>query len=160
MSKLDELETRAEKCRVTLYEKYKSLNELWEKAEEQLTKYHLPRAVGHEYFTECDEQYRDAPVAGHCIGVQKIKNEWRLCHGVYSYNSPDQEANWKPIVECSATLRTQLVKHLPALREAIVTSAEQFVPVVDNAISALERFLYLGSVSELLAERHKLNGKK
>ena len=93
---------------------------------------------------------------------RKVKGEWRICHGSYPYDSPIQETDWKPITECSASVRVTAVEHLPALHELVIESAEDFVETVNKAIKNLRRSVSLMSSEDLqkaLAERAKLNGQ-
>lgn len=155
------LEARAKNARQSLFQRYDQLNALWEKAEEQITKFHIPRPVCYEYEALCAFQYgEEEPYEGCCLGVQKVKGKWRICHGTYYYCAPpgDDEPDWKPIIECSAEVRASAVEHLEGLREKVVESAEKFVPVVEEAIEKLRRFVK-DDVKELLAERAKLNGR-
>ena len=72
----------------------------------------------------------------------------------------DEFSGWTPITECSVETRVEAAKHLAELREAIVKSAEDFVPVVDGAIEELKKALSVPDehLMALLAERTKLNG--
>jgi hypothetical protein len=149
------LDQRAQKAREELFKRYDALNTLWLKAEEGITKLHIPHAV--------EVVYGDYP-DGHpceCLSIVKIKGKWRICQGSYSHGSyPEGPDDWTPIVECSAAIRVEAVKHLPKLREAIVVAAEKFIPRVNQAIATLERALAADNdMAALLAERAKLNGR-
>lgn len=154
------IEQRAEKVRTDLFTRYDHLNALWQKAEEQLAKMHIPLPVEHKYGEYC-EDWRDAStVIYECLGMQKFAGKWRICYGRYHLLSEDTPDEWTPICECSARVRVRAAKHIPGLREAIVKSAEAFVPTVDEAIQALSESLDQPTdIQKLLAERAKLNGQ-
>jgi hypothetical protein len=153
------LNQRAEKARKELFSRYDQLNALWEEAEERLTRYHVPCPVQHIYHHSRGLQSDDGPECV-CLGLQKIKGKWRICYGEYfSCNQPDAE--WQPITECSAEIRVEAARYLPGLENAVVESAEKFIPRVDSAIQALAEALGKpGNLAGLLAERAKLNGKE
>lgn len=125
------LDHRAHQAREQLFERYDQLNALWQKAEEQFRKNHIPRPVVYEFPRDPDLTVADE--LHEYLSLQKIKGEWHICHGGLLEYSPE-DLDWKPITECSAELRVEMVKHLPGLRQAAVESAEQFVPAVDAAI--------------------------
>jgi hypothetical protein len=154
------LDSRAEKARTALFERYDQLNALWDTAEKQITKFHIPRPVCYEYDSLChfDPQFGEEPYGGICLGVQKVKGEWRICHGYYHYNDPNDDHDWKPISECSAEIRVSAVDHIAELRQRVVETAEKFIPLVDTAIETLRSFVDT-DIKGLLAERAKLNGR-
>jgi len=155
------LDQRAEKARKELFARYDQLNALWEKAEERLTRYHVPIPV-QSTLIYYDEQYNPDPDTGalcFCLGLQKIKGKWRICYGEY-YSMQQHDADWRPITECSAEIRVDAVRQLPRLEMAVVESAEKFIPSVDSAIQALTEALGKpDNIEDLLAERANLNGK-
>jgi hypothetical protein len=153
------LDQRAQNVRTQLFDRYDQLNALWQKAEERLTKNHIPRPVEHIY-SEFDlvEGDPNAGIGWHCLGLQKIKGKWRICHGTYCYSQSGPD-DWTPIVDCAAPIRVRTTKYLLDLEEAAMKSAETFVPVVDEAIKTLAKVLgHSDNLAELLAERAKLNG--
>jgi hypothetical protein len=154
------LEVRAEKARKELFARYDRLNALWLEAEERLTKYHIPRPVKHEYCEYLlDEGDPNSGSMWDCLGLQKVKGKWRICHGSYYYIEPGP-SNWTPIVDCSAEVRVWAAKHLLGLEEEVVKSAEKFIPKVEDAIQALTSALgQPDQLADLLAERAKLNGR-
>lgn len=128
------LEDRAEKTRIDLFQRYDQLNALWQKAEEQLRKNHIPRAV--HYDIPIADPNPDDNEWHESLSLQKIQGEWRICHGgCWDYAPEDLE--WRPIVECSVEIRVEAVRHLPGLRQAAVESAETFIPEVESAIQQL-----------------------
>ena len=90
-----------------------------------------------------DDDRNPESLVDHCLGVQKINGKWRICHAVYCpfRGGPDYEPTWAPITDCSAEIRVRTAKYLPQLREAVVKSAETFIPKVDEAIDELRRAL-------------------
>jgi hypothetical protein len=154
------LEQRAQKVRKELFSRYDQLNALWEKAEEQLCKNHIPREVLFPFNSfDMNPGERNAQIL-QCLGLQKIKGKWRICYVEFPDRCECALEWWTPIIECSAEIRVQAAKHLSAFRKYTIEQAEAFVPEVDDAIqqlsSALDR---LDNLAELLAERAKLNGK-
>ena len=154
------LNVRAEAARETLFQRYDELNEKWLKAEEQLTELHIPRGVGYCYRSWDDgDEYEPNGYESHLsLGLQKVNGKWRICHGYYTDVSPD--TRWTPITECSAEIRVEAARYFGKLREAVVESAEKFIPKVDEAINEL----YLGLMAGLtgrdqLAPQPKANGK-
>jgi len=154
------LDQRAEIARKELFARYDQLNALWIKAEERLTKYHIPHAVEFNYCSYRID-YND-PSAGEMLdylSLQKVKGKWRICFGSCYYLGPGP-SEWTPIVDCSAEIRVNAAKYLPGLETAVVESAERFIPRVDSAIRALIHALAQpDNLAELLAERAKLNGQ-
>src|SRR5262245_7253879 len=102
------LEQRARKAREELFARYDQLNALWLKAEEQIAKYHIPHAV--EYIYAPDDHPNDPTDS--CLGVVKIKGQWRICHGYYRPAYEPFAYEWTPITECAAAIRVQVVKHI------------------------------------------------
>ena len=157
------LTERDRKVRQTLYPRYDELNALWLLAEEELTRFHIPRPVEVKYREYLDDPYDDNTVTYQCLGIQKVKGKWRICHATYpAYSDAELCGGWTPITECSVETRLQAASHLPELREAVVKSAEDFVPKVDEAIDELKNALNVPDehLRALLAERAKLNGRK
>ena len=158
------LDERAESARAALFERYDELNSLWTQAEEQLTKLHIPQGVEHIY-RSWDSDPRDPhnPCEDYYVlGIQKIKGKWRICHGCCYDSMECVVEDWTPITDSSAEIRVLAASHLPGLREAVIKSAEAFIPWVEEAITKLRNELNLctdNSLKELLAERAKLNGK-
>ncbi len=153
---------RARQVRETLYGRYDELNALWFQAEQELTKLHIPRPVECQYREYLDDLYDNNSRTCESLGVQKVKGKWRICHAVYlAYSSPEDCSGWTPITDCSVETRVEAAKHLPKLRDAVVKSAEDFVPQVDSAIDELKKALSVPDehLRALLAERAKFNGK-
>jgi len=157
------LTERARKVRETLCASYDQLNALWLRAEEELTKLHIPRPVECEYREYLEDPHDDNTLTCQCLGIQKVKGKWRICHATYpAYSDAELCGGWTPITECSVEIRVQAASHLPELREAVVKSAEDFVPKVGEAIDELKKALDVPDehLRALLAERAKLNGRK
>lgn len=153
------LTERAERARKELFCRYDELNTLWLKAEEELRKLHIPRDVERVYRSyEPDPDWPGHRDYLH-LGLRKDKGKWRICHGASSDVHPEMSIIWTLITECSAEIRVNAAQYLPGLREAVVKSAEDFIPQVDAAIGAMKKALDT-DINELLAERAKFNGKK
>jgi hypothetical protein len=157
------LSERAEKARSALFSRYDQLNDLWLQAEKELAKIHIPQDAEFCYQSHEDCGYPGERLRDY-IGVRKIKGKWRICLGFHSRGDdvPDEiHDHWTPITDCSADDRVWAVKYLPQLWEAVVESAERFIPKVDDAIDRLRKVLRLPDehLQALLAERAKMNGK-
>jgi len=159
------ISTRREESRETLFRLYDELNSLWLEAEKRLTEGHIPRSVCHVY-AECELDWRgpNRGTISYCLGLQKVKGKWRICHSSYlAWCEPEPEGNdWTAIADCSAEIRVNAAEYLPGLEEEIVKSAEGFVPMVEKAIQTLQRSLNQkpsDQIRELLDERAKLNGR-
>jgi hypothetical protein len=135
------LTDRAEAAQKALFGRYDRLNEKLKLAEGRLTSRHIPHVVGVVYRTQEDDCNNPGLAWDrYCIGLAKIKGEWRLCHGV----TDDQDQNWpdwKPLVDCSAEDRVNSAPHLAKLEAKLVEAAEKFVPKVDKALVELDKYL-------------------
>lgn len=157
------LNERAQKARKALFNRYDQLNALWERAEEELTRLHIPHPIEFVY-RHYEDDWRDPSGAqiAQCLGIQKIKGKWRICHGTYVMPHEPGPDDWTPITDCSGDVRIEAARHLLALKQAIVEAAERFIPRADAAIAALAESLGLppemSSLAELIAERARLNG--
>jgi hypothetical protein len=159
------LDQRAKQAREQLFKRYDALNALWLKAEEEITKLHIPHSVTYAYDSLDTDEFglnEGKVFFVPCLGVQKIKGKWRICVGSY-YDYPDgrdSDPEWTSIIECSAEIRVEAAEHLPGLRQKVVEEAEKFIPRVNKAIEALEKALAADNNMEaLLAERAMLNGR-
>jgi hypothetical protein len=157
---------RAEQARNALFSRYDRLNNLWLQAEKELAKFHIPRTA--EFCYQCyDDNGREGELLKEYLGVRKIKGKWRICLGSYRRRTladEDPEGvndEWTPITDCSAETRVWAVEYLPQLLEAVVKSAETFIPEVDHAIDKLRKALNGPDehLRTLLAERAKMNGR-
>jgi hypothetical protein len=153
------LDKRAQKVRRDLFDRYDQLNALWLKAEEQLKQNHIPRMSYYDF----PESPADLDSNGNrwtqSIALWKVKGEWRICYGTHPDFDPGM-LEWKPIVECSAEVRVEAVKHLRGLQKAAIDSAETFIPEVDSAIKQLSEAIGgPDTLAQLMRERANLNGK-
>ena len=155
------LSQRAEKAREALFGRYDQLNSLWMRAQEELTKLHIPRPVSYSYRSYKEDYYDPSTQVDFCLGIQKIKGKWGICHAIDHPCDGDYDPEWTPIAECSVEVRVQAAKYVPQLKEAVVKSAETFIATVDEAIGELNNALSLPDehLQALLAERAKLNGR-
>jgi len=154
------LDQRAEQARKVLFSRYDQLNDLWLRAEKELAKFHIPRAA--EFCYQCyDDHGFEGELLREYLGVRKIKGKWRICLGSFRRETADETSDqWTPITDCSAETRVWAVEYLPQLWEAVVKSAESFIPEVDEAIDKLRKALNVPDehLRALLAERAKMNG--
>jgi hypothetical protein len=158
------LEQRAQQTRDLLFPKYDTLNALWIQAEERLSRQHIPRSVCFKYGEDYNpEEEGSNPTGFHCLGLEKIKGQWRICYGWFSsYSHAWEPSEWTPIIECAAEIRVGAARHYGSFVQAVVDAAEKFVPEVDEAITALANSLGVpvnDQLRQLLAERAKLNGR-
>lgn len=132
---------RAETAQKALFGRYDQLNEKWEAAEKRLRSLHVPRPVWvciRE--TDTDPDQPGCRIEREYLGLTRYRGDWRICYDSW-YEPNDQYSGEKPITECSAELRVFAVAFLPKLHEAIVKSAEDFIPEVDKALSRLDAYL-------------------
>jgi hypothetical protein len=160
------LDHRSKKANQEIFHRYDRLNSLWTEVEKYLTRDHIPCPVEityRSYAPDEDHANHGWDCCNDLLGLQKIKGQWRVCHGFRDDRWPDADAGWTPIADCSGVVRSVCAKHVVALEKAIIESAESFIPVVDAAIAELEGFLIVPNPSELaemLTERSRLNGRK
>jgi hypothetical protein len=109
----------------------------------------VPRYVWVVY--ESDDIYPerpDSPCDCKCLGLVKVRGDWRLCLGDFVRNDcnphpadSDEPLNWKPVLDCSVEERVRTAPHIAKLREEIVVSAEHYITKVDEAVGHLSRAL-------------------
>jgi hypothetical protein len=148
------LSVRAEKAQEALFQRYDELNKLWKEAEKQLSRWHVPKPVQLDIGS-------DDPAINYFLYFGKDGGKWRIYYG-WESTINDDENEIKLIDKCSAEDRVRLAKHLPALREKVVESAEKFVQRVDRTIAKMKEELATMDkehLKSLLSERAKLNGK-
>jgi hypothetical protein len=148
------LDERAQKACEELSARYKKLDELWQQAEKEILRFHIPCGVVYEYDNHCIDAEETSDVhVSYCLGIQEVYGELRICHSSYSYwanyasEYHESEPVWTPICECSPEVRVRAVEHLPGLREKVVETAEHFIPKVDEAIIKISRVLPAASAS-------------
>ncbi len=128
---------------------YNQLNQLWADAEARLKAMQVPRYVWVVYNREeLDPENEYSPIHCECLGLVKVRGEWRLCLGQFvddefhqSPSAPHQPANWKPIADCSVEERVQAAPFVGELRAKIVDSAEHYISEVNEAIVHLSNAL-------------------
>ncbi len=145
------LKPRAEKARKELFERYDQINALWQKAEQELAKEHIPRWFSHDF--NDDGRFCES------LAMMKHRGEWRIHYAEIDLACQDM-TEYKLITDCSGEIRVRVMRELPGLRQAAVESAERFVKEADEAICQMSEDLGIpDNLAELLAERAKLNGK-
>src|SRR5688572_18852489 len=76
------LDFRAEKAQKALFEGYDQLDLLWQEAEKQLARQHVPHPVDYQfgsYQFEGDEE-SEGCIMYEWLGLQKVKGKWRICY--------------------------------------------------------------------------------
>ena len=121
-----------------LKERYPKLDEAWEAAEKEFARYHLPQEV----WLTCREKIIDDDCTLRvCLSVQRSNKTAHISVAEsWLEAEPDFVKSWR-ITQAPVCYRVELVEYLPALREAVVKSAEEFIPKVDEAIQTLGSFL-------------------
>jgi hypothetical protein len=146
---LDSLDDLNRRTAEALASRYDWLNRLWADAEARLKAMQVPRYVWivyKEQNVDPDEVYSECRCE--CLGLVRVRGEWRLCIGQWYRNEydlqpsdPDQPTDWKPVLDCSVEERVEAAPHIGKLREAVVESAEQFIVRVDDAVAHLTKAL-------------------
>ena len=140
------LDERNEEVNQALESRFSQLNSTLEAHEAKLKGMMVPKSVWHMYksYEDINEQ------AGHSagqyrfyLGMVKLRGAWRLCHASQyeDYCGPQEEVDWKPIVEASIEDRIDAAAHIEKLREAIVEAKEKLVPELERAIAGLAKSL-------------------
>lgn len=136
-----ELKERDGIIRLQLYSRYQKLDDVWKRAEESLGKYQLPKAVELTCFRDNPRNDCDAEIQ---LRVTRSKGgadiSVRRMPAVQGKPKAAGEMTWH-ITDAPVVYRVKLVEFLPALREAVVKSAEAFAPKVDEAIHTLNSSL-------------------
>ncbi len=139
--------------RTALYERYDALNALYQRWEEKLSRFHIPRPVSFIYHAEeisGGERY-------YLLGVHRSQGKWCIVHACQDWHGVGDEPEWQKITECSAQDRVRAAPFMVKLEEMIPQAAEEFIAEADAAIQCLKSGL--SNMPELLAERAKLNGQ-
>lgn len=142
-----------------LFKLYDELNRVWLVLEKKLTENHIPHPICYIYHSYSPDGRSPHAEVHDCLGIQKVKGQWRICHGTYDYSEPEPSV-WTPITECSALVRVNVAKHIEGLEDAIAKASERFVPKVEKAIKQIHESLFkYASIQDLRDERMSLNGK-
>ena len=140
------LDERNDEVNQALEARFSQLNAALEAHESKLKAMMVPKDAWVVYHSYEDQDPSSGMAAGEyqsLIGIIKLKGSWRLCHARHyeDYGHPDDEPEWKPIVEASIEDRLRAAKHIDKLREAIVEAKEKLIPSVEEAIAALAKSL-------------------
>lgn len=139
------LDERNDEVNKALEARFSQLNAALEAHEAKLKAMMVPKnaSVVYRRYTDEDQVGNELGEYQFCVGMVKLRGEWRLCHARHysSYISDDNEPDWKPIVEASIEDRIKAAEHLDKLREAIVETKEKLVPDVEKAIATLAKSL-------------------
>ena len=131
---LAEVQNRDAAARKELTQRYPLLDAAWEALEKEFAKYHLPDAVWHECYSS------GGAVVTYLI-VDRGSKDVRIDAAEVWEENPEEFCTRWHIKQAPVRLRVRLVEYVPALREAVVKSAEAFVPKVDDAIQTLNSFV-------------------
>jgi len=137
----DQIEQRSRIANQRIGDHLDELNAAWLKIEKTLLAMQTPRFVYVKYNEE--DMHPEHPgwhTEWECLGLQRHQGKWRLCHA-YDNDYPEFRADWHPITECSAEARVQAADQVLRLREKVVTTAETFIPTVQEAIAKLNAVL-------------------
>lgn len=110
---------------MSLKDKYEQLSEKLHQAEEYFHSLHLPEPVK----VPCGKAY---------LAWCRHDGHFRLCHGV---GENVHGEGWKPVVECSTTVRLLAVGCLGELKATAITAARNYVEQIDNALKQVDDFL-------------------
>lgn len=133
------LDERNDEVNKALESRFSQLNAALDAHEAKLKAMMVPKNVSVIYRSYTDDDQEPGGEYQFCLGMIKLRGAWRLCHAshYYSYNRPDEEPDWKPIVEASIEDRIRAAEYIEKLREAIVKDKEKLVPDVEKAIATL-----------------------
>jgi hypothetical protein len=145
-SKTMTLDERNDEVNEALEARFSQLNAALESHEAKLKAMMVPKNVSVIYRSYDDDDLQARVNCGRYefhIGMIKLRGAWRLCHANHycDYSNPDEDIDWKPIVEVSIEDRIGAAEHIGKLREAIVKEKEKLVPAVEKAIATLAKSL-------------------
>jgi hypothetical protein len=148
------LDERNEEVNKALENRFSQLNAALEAHEAKLKAMMVPKDAQVMYRSYDDEDLRSGQTSGQYqfyIGMIKLRGAWRLCHANHyeSWSGPEDDIDWKPLVEASIEDRIKAAEHIDKLRDAIVEAKEKLVPDVEKAIATLAKSL----------ERYEESGK-
>lgn len=137
------LDERNDEVNKALETRFSQLNAALEAHETKLKAMMVPKNVSVIYRSYTDDDQQPEGEFQFCLGMIKLRGTWRLCHAshYWSYSRPDDEPDWKPIVEASIEDRIKAADHIEKLREALVKEKEKLVPDVEKAIATLAKSL-------------------
>lgn len=110
-------------------DRFRRLNELWQKIEAKLLKMAPPRSI-HGIYKEEGGMY-------YFIGLRKIHNKWRVSIAE-SKSSDHKRATWTAITTAPKTAQLAAVGGLNMLMEEIRKTNTEYLPRLDQAIKNLE----------------------
>ncbi len=123
----------------TLTERYDEIEALWNEAEEDLKRFHVPYPVVYWYATGIHEESNGQ--YGYGLGFVRYGKGWRICHGEYFEGAHPDEPDWKPVIECPVDIRIKMMGHFETLRKKVIETAENAVPKLDKAIASFRKVL-------------------
>jgi len=139
------LDERNDEVNKALENRFSQLNAALEAHETKLKAMMVPKDVWVMYDSGSVEDQSGNTVGEFSlhIGMIKLRGAWRLCHTnhYFHYSGPEEDFDWKPLVEASIEDRLKAAEHIDKLREAIVEAKEKLVPDVEKAIATLAKSL-------------------
>lgn len=140
------IDERNEEVNKALESRFSQLNAALEAHEAKLKAMMVPVDMWVMYHSYSNDDWRSRDIYGEYqffIGMIKLKGGWRLCHAYhyFDYSGPEEDFDWKPLVEISVEDRIRATEHIDKLREAIVLKKEKLVPDIEKAIATLAKSL-------------------
>ncbi len=140
------LDERNDEVNKALESRFSQLNAALEAHEARLKAMMVPKNAWVRYNSYDNEDLRSGEACGQYqfyIGMIKLRGAWRLCHANHyeDWCGPEDDIDWKPIVEASIEDRIETAEHIDKLREAIVQEKEKLIPNVEKAIAMLAESL-------------------
>ena len=132
--------TRDRLVNETLANRYDRLSQLWAEAEKKLKALKPPHPVWIEYGHELMDPPEHSPQSWKLLALTKFNGNWRICHATNdSMNDSGSGSvfDLHPLVECSAQIRIEAVKHIRELHLAIVRAKEEYIHQADEAVKEL-----------------------
>jgi hypothetical protein len=129
-----------------LKERLDRLNFLWDVFHDELRDLNRPVNAVYVYDRNPndEEEY-------FVLGFGKINGKWCIYTAGHFFDQERDDyvrMDVKPISECSAALRVELVKYVPSLRKEVEATFAKFLDRTDNAIADLESQLDLSGYIE------------
>lgn len=136
---------RLQKANQQLYPLLDQINEGFSQAEKRLKVLNPVKDEWVTYRSELDDPMNpdQCYCLNYCIGIAKVKGEWRLCCGTTHDGCPELEVqSVEPVSDMSRWVRVEVAAQLPQwfpeLQERVTRTTEEFV---ENAQKALEKML-------------------
>jgi hypothetical protein len=142
------IEQRNRRVNDSLAAQYDQLNRKWQDVEASLKAMLVPHNVWVAFDSEEVEfNNSSAGTDFQCLGLVKVKGEWRICIGEYNdmdaiqRGLEEEPQYWKPILDCGVEERVRLASHVSTLRKKIIEAKERYVTTIDGALDHLDKVL-------------------